>query len=59
MLITDSLISALYFGVTGPLWFGVALAGAILFWIRVAHRRNTAVELFPLIFLLFILLAST
>ena len=49
---------ALYFGVTGPLWFGVALAGAILFWIRVAHRRNTVVELFPLIFLLFILLSN-
>lgn len=49
---------ALYFGVFGPVLFAVVLAGAILFWIRVAQRRSAVVELFPVIFLLFIMLSN-
>lgn len=49
---------ALDFGVIGPVLFAFALSGPILYSIRLAQRRNSPVELFPLIFLLFILLSN-
>jgi exopolysaccharide production protein ExoQ len=48
----------LAFGVVGPALFALALTGPILYSIRLAQRRISPLELFPLIFLLFIVLSN-
>jgi O-antigen ligase len=48
----------LEFGVVGPVLFAFALTGPIRYAIRAAQRRKSAVELFPLVFLLYIVLSN-
>ena len=45
---------ALEFGVIGPILFAVVLTRRIIYSLKVAQRRKSSVELFPLIVLLFI-----
>lgn len=49
---------ALDFGIAGPLLFFCILAGPAVDALRLAKRRRTPLDLFPLVFLVFILLGN-
>ena len=49
---------ALDFGVIGPVLFAFALVGPVRYAVHAALRRHSPVELFPLMFLLYIVLSN-